>query len=280
MSPSVSVRPAAARAMIGPRSPEAIAGAANARRIRRQRDGRARRPLVRARPAVRIDSMQQRGAQARIDPGLGRAGVGGIDRQSLDQLFARRPGRALQHLQMRPRRFRIDVVGGDRRNAAPIVDARLQPAGAARRGSDWAAPGYSFPARRSGAPPRWSKDAPRPWAPATSAMRVPGLGRKFCTMISWICPWASCRSRNASSASIRSRRVSPMPMRMPGGEGHPLLPRHADGREPRRRDPCRASHDAALPARRGGARRSPASRPARSRLCAARQDRAHRAGPD
>ena len=136
---------------------------------------------------------------------------------------------------MRPWRFRIDVVGRDRRNAAPIVDARFDQPAQRDRGSDWAAPGCSFRARRSGAPPRWSKDALRATGAGTSAIRVPGLGRKFWMMISWICPWASCRSRNASSASIRSHRVSPMPMRMPVVNGTPLLARHADAREPRHR---------------------------------------------
>ena len=50
---------------------------------------------------------------------------------------------------------------------------------------------------------------------AASAMRVPGLARKFWMMISWMWPWRSCRSRMASSASMRSARVSPMPIRMP-----------------------------------------------------------------
>ena len=48
-----------------------------------------------------------------------------------------------------------------------------------------------------------------------SAIFVPGLARKFCTITSCRWPWRSCRSRSASSASTRSRRVSPMPIRMP-----------------------------------------------------------------
>ncbi len=50
---------------------------------------------------------------------------------------------------------------------------------------------------------------------AAPAMRVPGLARKFWMMISWMWPWRSCTSRMASSASMRSARVSPMPIRMP-----------------------------------------------------------------
>ena len=56
------------------------------------------------------------------------------------------------------------------------------------------------------------------------AMRVPGLARKFWTMISWMWPWASCRSRSASSESMRSARVSPMPIRMPEVNGTRAAP--------------------------------------------------------
>ena len=52
-------------------------------------------------------------------------------------------------------------------------------------------------------------------ASGTSAMRVPGLARKFWMMTSWIWPYWSLSARSASSASMRSRRVSPIPMRMP-----------------------------------------------------------------
>ena len=51
------------------------------------------------------------------------------------------------------------------------------------------------------------------------AIFVPGFARKFCTITSWMCPWRSWRSRIASSASIRSSRVSPMPMRIPVVKG-------------------------------------------------------------
>ena len=51
------------------------------------------------------------------------------------------------------------------------------------------------------------------------AMRVPGLARKFWMISSWMCPCASCAPRSASSESMRSSRVSPMPMRMPDVKG-------------------------------------------------------------
>ena len=46
-------------------------------------------------------------------------------------------------------------------------------------------------------------------------MRVPGFARKFWTMTSCTCPCSSPSAFSASSASIRSSRVSPMPMRIP-----------------------------------------------------------------
>ena len=64
-----------------------------------------------------------------------------------------------------------------------------------------------------------------------SAMRVPGLARKFWMMTSWMWPCRSWRSRMASSASMRSARVSPMPIRMPRGEGDAGAPGRLDGGE-------------------------------------------------
>ena len=51
------------------------------------------------------------------------------------------------------------------------------------------------------------------------AILVPGFALKFWTMISWMWPWRSWISRIARSDSIRSRRVSPMPMRIPEVNG-------------------------------------------------------------
>ena len=46
-------------------------------------------------------------------------------------------------------------------------------------------------------------------------MRVPGLARKFCTITSCRWPCRSCSVAQRSSASIRSARVSPIPIRIP-----------------------------------------------------------------
>ena len=48
-----------------------------------------------------------------------------------------------------------------------------------------------------------------------STILVPALARKFWTITSCRCPCSACSSRSASSASTCSRRVSPMPIRMP-----------------------------------------------------------------
>ena len=59
------------------------------------------------------------------------------------------------------------------------------------------------------------------------AMRVPGFGRKFWMMISWMWPCASLRSRSASSASMRSCARLADADQDAGGEGHALLRRRA-----------------------------------------------------
>ena len=57
------------------------------------------------------------------------------------------------------------------------------------------------------------------------AMPVPCLARKFWTMTSWMCPWRAMQvALIASSESIRSVRVSPMPIRMPVVSGTCIRP--------------------------------------------------------
>ena len=58
---------------------------------------------------------------------------------------------------------------------------------------------------------RWSSSV----GSGCEAMRVPGFARKFWTMTSCTCPCSSPSAFNARSASIRSSRVSPIPMRIP-----------------------------------------------------------------
>ena len=51
-------------------------------------------------------------------------------------------------------------------------------------------------------------------------------------MTSWMCPCARCERRMASRLSTRSRRVSPMPTRMPGRERDAQPPGRVDHRQP------------------------------------------------
>src|SRR5215470_9804431 len=56
----------------------------------------------------------------------------GIQREALAQSEAAHFGLAAQLADLGPCSFRVDEVSGDRRNAAPIVDASLQQAGEIR----------------------------------------------------------------------------------------------------------------------------------------------------
>ena len=178
--------------------------------------------------------MQQRCAQGRVDPGLGRAGVGGIDRQSLDQLLARRSGGALKHLQMRPRRFRINVVGGDGRNPAPIVDAGfnepVQRAGAqiGRRLDVHVRRKYQ-PRHRDGPQMLLGRRRGR-FGHAGSRLGPEVLHDDFLDMPMGVVQVAKRQQRFDSFAAGLADADEDA-----RGEGHALLPRHADGCEARRR---------------------------------------------
>ncbi len=82
--------------------------------------------------------------------------------------------------------------------------------------------------RAAAAVQRSSSRAGSGWA----AIFVPGFARKFWTITSWMCPWRSCSVRMAVSASRRSDRVSPMPIRMPVVKGISRSPGCLDRLEP------------------------------------------------
>ncbi len=83
----------------------------------------ARHPIVRAGKALGVDRAQHCRAQRRVEPALGSARVSRVDRQPPDKRFAGCGGLLGQPIECRPRSLRVDVIGGDRRDAAPIVDA-------------------------------------------------------------------------------------------------------------------------------------------------------------
>ena len=151
-------------------------------------------------------------AKAFVQPAL--VGELGVDRQARREHVAGGLGGVAQRVERRPRPLRVDVVGGDRRDPAPVVDAgRQQRAEVVRRGS--AAPARARPPAGSAAPAGSRRGARPPgtadgrasrcraWA-GSSGRSPPARGRagRGCAAI-------------ASSASTRSARSSPMPTRMP-----------------------------------------------------------------
>ena len=63
---------------------------------------------------------------------------------------------------------------------------------------------------------------------ASCCMPVRGFGKKFCTITSCTCPYFVCDAAIASSASMRSSRVSPMPTKIPVVNGMFNSPAHCN----------------------------------------------------
>ena len=63
---------------------------------------------------------------------------------------------------------------------------------------------------------------------ASCCMPVRGFGKKFCTITSCTCPYFACDAAIASSASMRSSRVSPMPTKIPVVNGMFSSPAHCN----------------------------------------------------
>ena len=73
----------------------------------------------------------------------GRVDVAGIDGQALGEREARRAARGRERGDVRPGRLGVHVVGRQRRDAAPVVDARRAGGARGRRATGWAAPARS-----------------------------------------------------------------------------------------------------------------------------------------
>ena len=65
-----------------------------------------------------------------------------------------------------------------------------------------------------------------------ACIAVPGFGRKFWTITSCTWPWRRCAAAMASSASMRSATVSPMPTRIPVVNGICSSPGGLEGGQP------------------------------------------------
>ena len=143
----------APRAGTARRSRPRAAGARRSRvgwpdRARRKRSpAHARRIGLRfalaAQPGAHASSRAKPSASAARSTGVCNAGssqrsgalrIAGIDGEPLDQAFSGRRGVRPQSFDRGPRRFRIDVIGRDRRDAAPVVDAGRDQIGQAGRG--------------------------------------------------------------------------------------------------------------------------------------------------
>ena len=97
------------------------------------RRGIAGMPAGLARPAVRVGMAAQRGQYHRIEPALCVGDHRRISRQSPHQRSAPCARARLQPREFGPRGFRVDMIGRDRRNPAPIVDPRLHQPGEVHR---------------------------------------------------------------------------------------------------------------------------------------------------
>ena len=240
---------------------------------------RAARRRRRGAPASRRVGARARLARRRKPA---RVDVAVVDRRRRGRSV--KPARAqavAERVEVRPGMARVDVVGRHRRDAAEVVDARARAAARRRRGSGSAAPARDTSASRI-------RRAIATACAISSSVglgralhrRRPGAARKFCTMTSWMCPCARCSARIASRLSTRSRRVSPMPTRMPvvnGMRSSPGLARSSPGAAPAA---CRARGGAACPARTGAGSTFSSIRPeADVDLLEARHVRVGRAAP-
>ena len=85
---------------------------------------RPRVPLALGGVAFAVEPTQHSGMQRRIEPALGFARERGNDRQTLHEPTTRCSGLLCKRLEMRPGRFRIDMIRCHRRHTAPIVETR------------------------------------------------------------------------------------------------------------------------------------------------------------
>ena len=93
---------------------------------RQQLGGRglaARGPRVVAAQPLGVGRVEHGEAQGRVEPGAGVEGEGGVEGQPGGQHVAGRLGGRPQDAEGRPGPFGVDVVGGHRGHAAPVVDA-------------------------------------------------------------------------------------------------------------------------------------------------------------
>ena len=106
----------------------------------RRRGLATRAPVALPGEALGVARLQDTGRHARIEPAVRLPGPSGVHGEAWRQGVPGRLGGAAQHVERRPGPLGVDVVGGDRRDATPVVDAgpqqRPQVVGQVGRGLD------------------------------------------------------------------------------------------------------------------------------------------------
>ena len=238
-------RSAAAKTRCAPRRARGRGARPRPRRARRRElDGSgSRRTTNGTAPARRATSVLARepervrraqhggstaGSTTRRSTNSGRRAAG----RELEPAAARR---RLEQLELRPRRLRVDVVDRHRRDAAPVVDPRVEQArelvvGEVRRRLHCDGLGQQQPRRR---------DRPEQLLERRLRARRPSACRAS-RGSSARSPPARARARPASARSRAARRaapsrVSPIPIRIPLVNGTRASPASRDRLEPPRR---------------------------------------------
>ena len=210
-------RPAARRPSRAPGSLRP-AGRASFQQDCASASARTSRPAPRHRraPNLRSRRWRTRGATFLSSQRIGVGRPCRVDRQSRDQdlVHLGRLARASAS-SSRPRRLGVYVVHRHRRHAAPIVDAGADQVVLVARRRDWAAPGRASSAGRiSRAAAMVHSRSSRSGSSRVRPLRG-GLGAEILHDHFLDVAVARCRSRDRISASSRSARVSPMPIKMP-----------------------------------------------------------------
>src|SRR5258705_3659616 len=122
---------------------------------------------VRTDEAVRIDVVGHARAECAIQE-FGSGGVLGVDGEALAQLVARRLGGPAQLPQQGPGPFRVDVVGGEGRDSAPVIEAGGGEAAIAGVGEVRRRLGIALRPDREPTAPRAGPETRRSLAPHTA----------------------------------------------------------------------------------------------------------------
>ena len=181
-------------------------------------------PVLVARQSVAVGMSQYRRDHFRIEPALLIERVFGIDREPLGQDFSGRIGPCCEFVELGPRRFGIDVIRRDRRHAAPVIDSGRDQFGQTtriqvRRRLNIHGRAEYQPGHRNGPEHFLECGRLRGVMHFRAGFRHEILYDDFLDM-----SVDRCRSRIASRLSMRSSRVSPIPISIPVVSGTPASP--------------------------------------------------------